>query len=128
MNDLVRKRWGRLADAVDALGDDPPDSALHDVRIKAKRCRYTAEAVTPVAGERAARFAVAVSRLQTVLGDHQDAVVAERWLREAADAMPVSRLVAGELIAHQRAERARLRAEWPSVWTTVSAKRLRIRL
>lgn len=128
MNNLVRKRWRRLADAVDALGDDPPDAALHDVRIKAKRCRYTAEAVTPVAGERAARFAVAVSRLQTVLGDHQDTVVAERWLREAADAMPVSRLVAGELIAHQRAERARLRAEWPSVWTTVSAKRLRIRL
>ena len=128
MTNLVRKRWGRLADAVAALGDDPPDAALHNVRIKAKRCRYAAEAVTPVAGERAARLAVAVSRLQTVLGDHQDTVVAERWLREAADAMPVSRLVAGELIAHQRAERARLRAEWPSVWTTVSAKRLRIRL
>lgn len=125
MNNLVRKRWRGLANAVDALGPDPPDAALHDVRIRAKRCRYTAEAVTPAAGERAARFTVAVSRLQAVLGEHQDSVVAERWLREAADAMPVSRVVAGELIAHQRTERTRLRAEWPSVWKTVSAKRLR---
>jgi CHAD domain-containing protein len=125
MNNLVRTRWRRLAAAVEALGDDPPDAALHDVRIKAKRCRYTAEAVTPVAGERVARFAVAVSRLQTVLGEHQDTVVAERWLREAADATPVSRLAAGELVAHQRAERSRLRAEWPPVWRTVLAKRRR---
>jgi len=125
MNNLLRTRWRRLAAAVEELGDDPPDAALHDVRIKAKRCRYTAEAVTPVAGERVARFAVAVSRLQTVLGEHQDTVVAERWLREAADATPVSRLAAGELVAHQRAERSRLRAEWPSVWRTVSAKRRR---
>jgi CHAD domain-containing protein len=62
MNNLVRTRWRRLAAAVEALGDDPPDSALHNVTIKAKRCRYTAEAVTPVAGERVARFAVAVGR------------------------------------------------------------------
>lgn len=125
MNNLVRTRWRRLAAAVEALGDDPPDAALHDVRIKAKRCRYTAEAVTPVAGERVARFAVAVSRVQTVLGEHQDTVVAERWLREAADATPVSRLAAGELVAHQRAERSRLRAEWPTVWRTVFATRRR---
>jgi CHAD domain-containing protein len=125
VNRLIRRSWRRLAAAVDALGDDPPDAALHEVRIKAKRCRYTAEALTPGAGERAARFAEAVSRLQTVLGDHQDTVVAERWLREAAAAAPATRLVAGELIAHQRAERARRRAEWPSVWEAVSAKRLR---
>lgn len=54
---------------------------------------------------------MAVSRLQTTLGEHQDTVVAERWLREAADATPVSRLAAGELVAHQRAARSRLRAE-----------------
>jgi CHAD domain-containing protein len=125
INKPVRRSWRRLAAAVDALGDDPPDAALHEVRIKAKRCRYTAEALTPVVGKRAARFAAAVSDLQTVLGNHQDTVVAERWLRETAAAIPTSSLVAGELIAQQRAERIRLRAEWPSVWNTVSAKRLR---
>jgi CHAD domain-containing protein len=78
-----------------------------------------------VVGKRAARFAEAVSDLQTVLGNHRDTVVAERWLRETAAAIPASSLVAGELIAQQCAERICLRAEWPSVWKTVSAKRLR---
>jgi CHAD domain-containing protein len=121
----VRRAWRRLSAAVDALGEDPPDTALHQVRIKAKRCRYAAEALSPAVGKRAAEFAEAVSRLQTALGNHQDTVVAERWLRETAAAMPASRVVAGELIAQQRAERARLRAEWPTVWKAISAKRLR---
>ena len=125
INQPVRRSWRRLAAAVDALGDAPPDAALHEVRIKAKRCRYTAEALTPVVGKRAARFAEAVSDLQTVLGNHQDTVVAERWLRETAAAIPTTSLVAGELIAQQCADRTRLRAEWPSVWKTVSAKRPR---
>lgn len=122
---LVRKRWRRLAAAVDALVDHPPDAALHEVRIKAKRCRYAAEALAPMAGRRAARFAVAVSRLQTVLGEHQDTVVAERWLRRAAETVPTTCLVSGELIAHELAERARLRSAWPSVWKSVSAERRR---
>lgn len=122
---LVRRRWRRLATAVAGLGEDPPDAALHEVRIKAKRCRYAAEALVPLAGKRAARFASAVSRLQTVLGEHQDTVVAQRWLRHAAASAPSCRLVAGELIAHQRAERARLRRAWSAAWKTASAKRLR---
>jgi CHAD domain-containing protein len=121
----VRRAWRRLSDAVQALGEDPPDTALHQVRIRAKRCRYAAEAVSPAVAKRAAQFAEGVSQLQTVLGNHQDTVVAERWLRETAEAMPASRVVAGELIAQQRAERARLRAAWPAVWKAVSAKRLR---
>lgn len=55
--------------------------------------------------ERAARFAEAVSDLQTLLGNHQDTVVAESWLRETAAAIPASSLVAGELIAQQCLER-----------------------
>ncbi len=122
---MARRRWSRLAAAVDALGTDPSDAAMHQVRIKAKRSRYTVEALAPLAGKRAERLAEAISDFQTTLGEHQDTVVAEAWLRDAAAAVPAARLVAGELIAHQRAERARLRSEWPSVWNTVSRKRLR---
>jgi CHAD domain-containing protein len=121
----VRRAWRRLSAAVQALGEDPPDTALHQVRIKAKRCRYAAEALVPAVGKRAAQFAEGVSRLQTVLGNHQDTVVAEGWLRETAAAMPASREVIGELIAQQRLERARLRAEWPTVWKAIATKRLR---
>ena len=76
--------WKKLAKAVKALDDPPPDEELHAVRIRAKRCRYAVEAVAPVVGKEAKRIASAVAGLQGVLGDHQDAVVAEGWLREAA--------------------------------------------
>ena len=121
----ARRRWRRLADTVRDLGPNPPDAALHAVRIKAKRCRYAVEALVPEAGKDAQRLAGAVSALQTVLGEHQDTVVAETWLREAAISTPAAALVAGELIAVQRAERARLRAEWPAAWKAASRKRLR---
>jgi CHAD domain-containing protein len=128
MRKLVGKRWRRLAAAIRMLEDDPPDAALHAVRIKAKRCRYAAEAVAPAAGKHMARFAAAVSDLQTVLGEHQDTVVAELWLREAATAVPAVALVSGQLIARERSERARLRGEWPSVWTRIVAEQARARL
>ena len=53
-------------------------------------------------GKPAPRFAKAVADVQDVLGDHQDAVVAERWLRDARrERAPTSTtaLVAGQLIA-----------------------------
>ena len=46
--------------------------------------RYAAEALTPVVGKPAKRFASRAAALQTVLGEHQDAVMATAWLREQA--------------------------------------------
>ena len=57
--------------------------------------------------------------VQTVLGDHQDAAVAEGWLREAAGASGVSALAAGELIGLQRAEATASREAWPAAWQAV---------
>ena len=74
-----------------ALPDDPPDEALHDVRIRAKRCRYAAEAVAPALGTDARRVRARRSpTLQDVLGDHQDAVVAAAWLRDVAESTDVA--------------------------------------
>lgn len=97
---------------------------LHQVRIQAKRCRYAAEAVAPIVGP-AAHFAAAVADLQTVLGDHQDTVVAESWLREAAAATPSGCVAGGQLIAQERSCRTELRAQWPAIWRTASSKKLR---
>jgi CHAD domain-containing protein len=122
---VAGRPWRRLARAVAVLPANPPDDALHRVRILAKRCRYSAEAVGPLVGPPAARFAAAVADVQTVLGDHQDTVVAEAWLREAARDNPAAGVAAGELIAHERTQRERLRAQWPVVWHSASAKKLR---
>lgn len=48
---------------------------LHEVRKAAKRSRYAADAVLPVLGKPAKRYAKAAARVQGVLGDQQDAVV-----------------------------------------------------
>jgi hypothetical protein len=110
---LVRKPWRRLVRAITALGDDPADEELHDIRIRAKRLRYACEAVAVVVGKPAARLAKDAATLQGVLGDQHDAVVAEEWLREASrGAKGVSALVAGQLIAGERAAQRLGREEW----------------
>jgi CHAD domain-containing protein len=123
--EIARRPWRQLAAAVGAIGPGPSDAELHQIRIRAKRCRYAAEAVAPVIGPPAVKFAAAVSDLQTVLGDHQDTVVAETWLRNTAAATPAGRVAAGQLIAFERAQRAELRARWPSVWKVAAARKLR---
>jgi CHAD domain-containing protein len=126
MPPLVRKPWRRLRKAVRQAGDDPADDQLHQIRIRAKRARYAAEAVEPVIGTPAEDFADAVADLQSVLGDHQDAVVGEAWLREAAAASRRDvALVAGLLIAAERSSAADTRDRWPKVWKAANRKRLR---
>ncbi|MGI9595442.1 MAG: CHAD domain-containing protein [Acidimicrobiales bacterium] len=76
----VRKRWRHLQRAVDALGPEPPIEELHRIRILAKRTRYAAEAVVPAFGPRAKAFAKSIAGIQDVLGELNDAAVAESWL------------------------------------------------
>ena len=122
---IVEKPWRRVVQAVHGLGDDPSDAQLHAVRILAKRSRYAAEAAAPLLGPNAARFASAVADLQTVLGDHQDTVVAEAWLQGSLTANPEGHETVRQLIAIEQSQRATLRAEWRSVWRKASAKKLR---
>jgi CHAD domain-containing protein len=120
----MEKPWRRVVEAVGALGRDPSDDKLHHVRVLAKRSRYAAEATAPLLGPDAVRFASAVADLQTVLGDHQDTVVAEEWLLRAAAQAPEVGDIVHQLIAVERSRRAALRAQWPAVWQIAVAKEL----
>jgi len=123
---LVAKPWKKLRKEVRGAGDDPPDHELHQIRIRAKRARYAAEAVEPVIGKPAGDFADAVAAIQSVLGDHQDAVVGEAWLRGAAGAgRRDAALVAGMLIAAERASAAGTRNGWRQVWDAANRRKLR---
>ncbi|HYL07798.1 MAG TPA: CHAD domain-containing protein, partial [Candidatus Udaeobacter sp.] len=121
---LAATPWRRLRSAVKQLPEIPTDPELHRIRILAKRARYAAEAVAPVIGAAAAAFAKAAARLQTVLGDHQDAVTAQAWLRSAR-VTGRKAFVAGELIALERLDAEDARARWPKVWKALDRKRLR---
>src|SRR5262249_22673063 len=98
---LATSPWRRLRSAVRQLPETPTDPELHRIRILAKRARYAAEAVAPVAGADASSFARAAAKLQTVLGEHQDSVTAQAWLR-SAKVSGKRAFVAGELIALER--------------------------
>ena len=77
-------------------------------------------------GGKAGKFTEAVAGVQGVLGDLQDASVAEGWLRQAAkDAPAPQALVTGELICVQRAEAAACRDAWRAAWKQVDRKKLR---
>jgi CHAD domain-containing protein len=118
---LIRPPWKRVRKGVQRLSDDPTDGQLHELRKRAKQARYALEAVSPVTGKRAARAATRLADLQGVLGDHQDAVVAARWLHDAAtdSEHAETAYVAGVLAASSHEDRRRLRREWTGTWRRV---------
>lgn len=123
---LVRRRWKQLAKAVRRLSAEPSGAELHRVRIRAKHTRYAAEAVVPVFGRPARRFAKGVRRVQQVLGDHQDAVVTDAWLREVAETLPREvAFAAGTLAAREGELACEALARWPTVWREISERRRR---
>jgi CHAD domain-containing protein len=102
--------------------------ALHEARKAAKRARYAADAVEPVFGKRARRFAKRMKAVQSVLGDHQDAVTARTVARELA----MQAHLAGENafsfgLLHERAHRDALeyQRQAAAVWRRASRRKVR---
>ncbi len=124
---LARRPWKKLRASVRSAGKDPSDHELHRIRIKSKRARYAAEAVAPAVGSPASKFAGAAARLQGVLGEHQDAVVAEAWLEGWASGQVSRRaaFVAGEVAALERRAARRSRSRWPKEWRRLDRKSVR---
>ena len=110
LNEILAGEHSSLRKAVRALGADSPDGELHEARIKVKRARYAAELLGRTAYVKAAKA------LQDVLGEHQDAVVAEERLRSLAERQPAGAIAAGRLIERERKRAAHGRAEWGPAW------------
>ena len=120
---VVRRAWRPLRKKVRALADPPADEDLHAVRILAKRCRYAAEACAPTLGKPTHKLAAAAKELQDVLGELNDAVVAERWLGDYAahTRSGAGARAAGELAALERQAAHQARSHWPKAWKHVKA-------
>jgi CHAD domain-containing protein len=118
---IARKELRRLAGAVGRLGGQPAEEQIHRLRIKLKRARYAAELAAPP-GAALRRFVADARMLQDLLGEHQDAVVAEQRLRAATvhDGQTAAAFAAGRFAERQRARRARVQESLPAAW-----KRLR---
>jgi CHAD domain-containing protein len=119
LDELAHKEFKRLAKAVKRLGDDPTDDALHRVRIKGKRARYASELAEPLMGKRARRVVARAKDFQDVVGEHQDAVVAEERLRALVPELGSDGAVllsTGRVIERQRRRRQEARAALPKTW------------
>jgi CHAD domain-containing protein len=124
--ELVGRQWGVLRRRESKAGRHPSDRELHRIRIGAKQLRYAAEMAAPVMGKKARRTARAAEALQTVLGEHHDAVAAEQWLSAIAPTTtPAASYVAGRLAAEQHERQRRLRRQWRSVWDDLDTKNVR---
>jgi CHAD domain-containing protein len=111
LDDSVDRASAKLRKAVRRLPETPANHELHAVRKKGKRARYAAE----LAGRE--QLVKRAKKLQDVLGDHQDAVVAAERLRElAAGSAPEQALVAGRLVEREEERRIEARAAWPKTW------------
>jgi CHAD domain-containing protein len=104
---ITRKEVRRLVRAVDRLGKYPDEDALHKLRIALKRTRYAAE-LAPPTGKAGRSFLAKAKSLQGLLGEHQDAIVAEQKLRALTivDITTAAAFVAGRIVERQHARRA----------------------
>jgi len=121
LRELAASEFRKLRKAVKALPEAPSDTDLHAIRIKAKRARHAAELAVPVEGRPAERFVGKAKKLQDILGEHQDAAVAEARLRELFAGARGRRVgfVAGRLVERQRARREAARAAFQAFWPQV---------
>lgn len=128
---LLRRTWRRLdrtMAAADRANGPRVHELLHEVRKDAKRARYAAEAVQPVFGRPARRFAAAMEQLQESLGDVQDGVVSREVLRELGARGHLAgenAFTFGRLHAREQAREQAALLRWPQARAAVSRPRLR---
>lgn len=122
----VDKELGRLSGLVDkAIGlpsGKERDLALHEARKKAKRVRYAAEAATGALGRPAKDLVSSAKSVQTLLGDHQDSVMAREALRDIAaqaHAAGEDSFTYGVLYGREEKQAAEAEDALPGVWEAV---------
>ncbi len=115
--EIADQTFAKLRKAVKALPKRPSDGELHRVRIKTKRARYAAELAEPALKKAGSRFVERAKAAQDVIGDHQDACVAEERIRElAVHGGGKTGLAAGRLVERQRLRKRAARRAFPEAW------------
>ena len=86
VNKAVKRLGKRHNAAVGTAVGPSRDEALHEVRKSAKKLRFAAAAVESVHGKRAAKLGKAAHSAQSILGTHQDSVMARAELLDLGTA------------------------------------------
>ncbi|WP_217549483.1 CYTH and CHAD domain-containing protein [Streptomyces sp. GbtcB6] len=125
----VRRDFAKVTDLIETAMAQPPghdrDLGLHEARKKAKRTRYAAEAARPALGRPAKTMLKSMKSLQTMLGEHQDSVMARETLRElsaVAHAAGESTFTYGLLYGREEQRAAAVEAGAPEAWESIRAE------
>jgi CHAD domain-containing protein len=112
--EIAGQAFTRFRKAVKALPKRPSDAELHGIRIEAKRARYAAELAEPALGKQGPKFVARAKAVQDVIGEHQDACVAEARIRQLAlRGGGKTGLAAGRLVERQRRRKEAARRAYP---------------
>jgi len=128
----IKTSWSRMrrkaAPVTRRRGATTSATDYHQVRIAAKHVRYLCDAAAPALGPKARKLSAQAARIQDILGEHHDAVVAGEFIAEVA-ALPrigASGFGLGLLFAREqecaRAATRQFAEIWPDV---IRAKRRR---
>ena len=125
---LTQREYRKLKRQVEALGAAASSDSLHRARIQAKRLRYATELSFRVLGKKGEGVVSAAKTFQDVVGAHQDAVVAEEYIRTAVRRSRGvgAGIAAGRLIERERARRVAARAGVPEAWNQLERRAKKI--
>jgi CHAD domain-containing protein len=128
----VRRAYRATARRMDRARRAAPgparDAALHQARKAAKRARYAGELAQPAIGRPAKRFTRQVKGVQSLLGDHHDAIIAgqqERGLGMEAHLSGENAFTFGLLYERETEAAGELRARAFKAWKKASRSRYR---
>jgi CHAD domain-containing protein len=119
----VARAYRRVASSMDDALSRPAgeqrDVALHEARKATKRLRYATEAIKSTQGKPAKRLQRRLKKVQKLLGEHQDTVVARPILRELAGKAHLdggNGFTYGLMHAIEATRAARAERDLPATW------------
>jgi CHAD domain-containing protein len=122
-----RQAGRRMRRAWHAVPGQARNEALHQARKSARRARYAAEAMAPAAGRKARRFVKRMKQVQSVLGEHQDSVIARAVARDlgiGAHQAGENAFSYGLLYELDACDGERLQAQARRIWKKASRRSL----
>lgn len=119
LRDGAVKAFRRMRRAANAMQEPLEDEPMHEVRRLAKKARYSAEVVK--GGGKVGKFLSKIKDLQDILGDHQDAVVAEQRISDQLRTAEGSKaaFALGRMAERQAFKKHACRKDFPSAWQAV---------
>jgi CHAD domain-containing protein len=126
---MLRKEHRRARRrARQAPADTASNADLHELRKAVKHARYAAELAAATGVKGAGRYVKRAKKVQDILGDHQDGVVASRVLADLDHELhrPMAHAALDRLIEEQESRKLAARKAFPKAWRRLDKQARRI--